>query len=88
MEGNISKGGGMSKIQSNPEMIYRMLGSTGETVSAIGVGGWHLGLERVDEKLSIPHESGTKQMGFFQQPVRQGDGCSLPSDSEVLPRGQ
>jgi len=43
----------MSKTQSNPEMIYRMLGSTGETVSAIGVGGWHLGLERVDEKLSI-----------------------------------
>ncbi|MGA2516033.1 MAG: aldo/keto reductase [Thermodesulfobacteriota bacterium] len=43
----------MSKIQSNPEMIYRVLGSTGEKVSAIGVGGWHLGLQQVDEKLSI-----------------------------------
>ena len=30
-------------------MIYRTLGRTGEKVSAIGVGGWHLGLKHVDE---------------------------------------
>ena len=34
-------------------MIYRRLGSTGETVSAIGLGGWHIGLPDVDEQLSI-----------------------------------
>ena len=34
-------------------MIYRTLGSTGERVSAIGIGGWHLGLKHVDEQLSI-----------------------------------
>ena len=34
-------------------MFYRTLGSTGEKVSAIGVGGWHLGLKHVDEKLSV-----------------------------------
>src|ERR1019366_3738560 len=42
---------------------YRTLGKTGETVSAIGLGGWHLGLERVDElatraaavRNSLPH---------------------------------
>ncbi|MDX6528184.1 MAG: hypothetical protein QOH41_474 [Blastocatellia bacterium] len=34
-------------------MIYRTLGSTGEKVSAIGVGGWHLGLKQVDEQLAI-----------------------------------
>jgi len=34
-------------------MIYRDLGSTGEKVSAIGVGGWHLGLKNVDENLAI-----------------------------------
>jgi hypothetical protein len=33
-------------------MLYRTLGSTGETVSAIGLGGWHLGLKHVDEQLS------------------------------------
>ncbi len=34
-------------------MIYRTLGSTGEKVSALGVGGWHLGLSHVDEELAI-----------------------------------
>jgi aryl-alcohol dehydrogenase-like predicted oxidoreductase len=34
-------------------MQYRVLGSTGEKVSAIGVGGWHLGRQQVDEQLSI-----------------------------------
>jgi aryl-alcohol dehydrogenase-like predicted oxidoreductase len=32
---------------------YRTLGRTGERVSAIGLGGWHLGLERIDEQLSF-----------------------------------
>jgi predicted aldo/keto reductase-like oxidoreductase len=43
----------MLEPTSYPEMIYRTLGSTGETVSAIGVGGWHIGLGRVDEQLGI-----------------------------------
>jgi aryl-alcohol dehydrogenase-like predicted oxidoreductase len=34
-------------------MIYRTLGSTGEKVSAIGIGGWHLGLKHVGEDLAI-----------------------------------
>src|SRR5258708_38537096 len=34
-------------------MFYRTLGSTGEKVSAIGVGGWHLGLKHVDESSAI-----------------------------------
>jgi predicted aldo/keto reductase-like oxidoreductase len=34
-------------------MIHRTLGSTGEKVSALGVGGWHLGLKTVDEPLAI-----------------------------------
>jgi aryl-alcohol dehydrogenase-like predicted oxidoreductase len=32
---------------------YRELGTTGEKVSAIGVGGWHIGLPKVEEKLGI-----------------------------------
>jgi aryl-alcohol dehydrogenase-like predicted oxidoreductase len=34
-------------------MIYRTLGSTWEKVSALGVGGWHLGLKTVEEELAI-----------------------------------
>ena len=35
------------------QMIYRTLGDTGERVSAIGLGGWHLALKHVDEKLAV-----------------------------------
>jgi len=34
-------------------MPTRLLGSTGERVSAIGLGGWHLGLKHVDEPSSF-----------------------------------
>jgi aryl-alcohol dehydrogenase-like predicted oxidoreductase len=37
----------------HPEMLYRILGRTGEKVSAIGVGGFHLGSEQVDRQLAI-----------------------------------
>jgi len=42
----------MSGSTSNSEMVYRTLGSTGERVSAIGLGGWHLSLKHVDEQLA------------------------------------
>jgi len=38
---------------STTEMPTRMLGATGEKVSAIGMGGWHLGLPTVSEQLAI-----------------------------------
>jgi predicted aldo/keto reductase-like oxidoreductase len=43
----------MGEIESRSELPYRTLGHTGEKVSAIGVGGWHLGLKHVDEALSL-----------------------------------
>lgn len=43
----------MSANIQNSQMLYRELGSTGEQVSAIGLGGWHIGLPNVDEELGI-----------------------------------
>jgi predicted aldo/keto reductase-like oxidoreductase len=43
----------MSNTTTMHGMLYRTLGGTGEKVSAIGIGGWHIGLKGVDEQLSI-----------------------------------
>lgn len=39
-------------MSSNSEIPYRDLGSTGERVSCIGLGGWHLAIPDVEEKLA------------------------------------
>jgi aryl-alcohol dehydrogenase-like predicted oxidoreductase len=43
----------MSETATHADMPYRVLGRTGERVSAIGLGGWHLGFKQMADQLSI-----------------------------------
>jgi aryl-alcohol dehydrogenase-like predicted oxidoreductase len=43
----------MNQRSAATDMPYRDLGATGERVSAIGLGGWHLALPHVDDALSL-----------------------------------
>jgi predicted aldo/keto reductase-like oxidoreductase len=54
----------MSDRASDAGMHYRELGSTGEKVSAIGVGGAHLAMKRVDEKLAVSIVRGAVDRGI------------------------
>jgi aryl-alcohol dehydrogenase-like predicted oxidoreductase len=57
---------------------YRVLGSTGERVSAIGLGGWHLGLPAVDEQLSlrIVRSAVDRGVNFMDNSWDYNDGAS------------
>src|SRR5713101_1295943 len=59
-------------------MIYRTLGRTGEKVSAIGIGGWHLSLKHVDEDLSlrIVRTAIDRGINFMDNSWDYGDGES------------
>lgn len=59
-------------------MIYRTLGRTGERVSAIGLGGWHLSLENVDEALAgrIVRTAIDRGITFMDNSWDYNDGAS------------
>jgi aryl-alcohol dehydrogenase-like predicted oxidoreductase len=59
-------------------MDYRTLGRTGERVSAIGLGGWHLGFASIDERLSIRiiREAIDRGVTFLDNSWDYNDGAS------------
>lgn len=62
----------------NNEISYRELGTTGEKVSSIGIGGWHIGLPKVDEKLGIRiiHSAIDRGINFLDNCWDYNDGIS------------
>jgi aryl-alcohol dehydrogenase-like predicted oxidoreductase len=68
----------MTASQTHGEMPYRVLGRTGERVSAIGLGGWHLGFEGIDERLSIQivREAVDRGINFLDNSWDYNDGAS------------
>src|SRR6266853_2061159 len=43
----------MTQPTAHADIPYRVLGRTGERISAIGLGGWHLGFKHIEDQLSI-----------------------------------
>src|SRR5437667_7943841 len=68
----------MSATSAHGEMPYRVLGRTGERVSAIGLGGWHIGFKQLDERLGIDiiHEAINRGINFLDNSWDYNDGES------------
>ena len=71
------------------EMLYRELGSTGEQVSAIGLGGWHLSLPNVEESLAIRivHTAIDRGITFMDNCWDYNDGVSEIRMGKALQNG-
>ncbi|BAU12993.1 aldo/keto reductase [Leptolyngbya sp. NIES-3755] len=70
-------------------MLYRELGRTGERVSAIGLGGWHLSLPHVDESLAIRivHTAIDRGITFMDNCWDYNDGMSEIRMGKALREG-
>jgi len=69
----------MSESKKKPQsgMIYRLLGSTGERVSAIGLGGYHIGLvEDEDEAIKIVRSAIDRGITFMDNSWDYNEGKS------------
>jgi aryl-alcohol dehydrogenase-like predicted oxidoreductase len=71
-------------------MSYRTLGSTGERVSAIGLGGHHLGMKSVDEKLAlrIIHRALDLGVNFLDNSWDYNEGASEERMGKALADGR
>ena len=71
------------------EMLYRELGSTGEQVSAIGLGGAHLGRPKVeeDEAIRLIHEGLDRGINFLDNSWDYNEGRSEERVGKALSQG-
>src|SRR5689334_20695069 len=76
--------------ESGQRMLYRTLGSTGERVSAIGLGGHHLGMKSVDEKvaLRIIHRAIERGVNFMDNSWDYNEGASEERMGKALADGR
>jgi len=74
---------------ANHEMPLRTLGRTGERVSAVGLGGWHLAVKHVDSSLAdrIIRTAADAGMNFFDNSWDYNDGESEKRMGRVLEDG-
>jgi aryl-alcohol dehydrogenase-like predicted oxidoreductase len=77
-----------TKRPESPNMIYRELGTTGERVSAIGMGGYHLGKQKdPNESISLLHAGIDGGITFLDNCWDYNDGISEVRMGQALRNG-
>jgi aryl-alcohol dehydrogenase-like predicted oxidoreductase len=72
----------------SPDMIYRKLGTTGETVSAIGLGGFHLGKQKDPaDSIKLTHAAIDRGITFIDNCWDYNDGISEVRVGQALRNG-
>jgi predicted aldo/keto reductase-like oxidoreductase len=76
------------KRPESPDMIYRELGTTGERVSAIGMGGYHLGKQAdANESISLIHAGVDRGITFLDNCWDYNEGISEVRMGQALRNG-
>ena len=76
------------KRPESPNMIYRELGTTGERVSAIGMGGYHLGKQKeASESINLMHAGIDGGITFLDNCWDYNDGISEVRMGQALRNG-
>jgi uncharacterized protein len=77
-----------TKRPESPNMIYRELGTTGERVSAIGMGGYHLGKQKDSaESIQLLHAGIDRGITFLDNCWDYNDGISEVRMGQALRNG-
>jgi uncharacterized protein len=76
------------KRPESPDMIYRELGTTGERISAIGMGGYHLGKQTdANESINLMHAGIDRGITFMDNCWDYNDGISEVRMGQALRNG-
>jgi uncharacterized protein len=76
------------KLPESPGMLYRELGTTGERVSAIGMGGYHLGKQKdAAESIQLIHAGIDRGITFMDNCWDYNDGISEVRMGQALRNG-
>jgi uncharacterized protein len=77
-----------TKRPESPDMIYRELGTTGERVSAIGMGGYHIGKQSdANESINLMHAGIDRGITFLDNCWDYNDGISEIRMGQALRNG-
>ena len=77
-----------ARRSESPNMIYRQLGTTGERVSAIGMGGYHLGKQAdAAESIRLIHSGIDRGINFLDNCWDYNDGLSEVRMGQALRNG-